>query len=86
MVSEKAERFKASALSLGARLIAAARSVARMVIDGARMVIAGAREVRSGLQHAMRERHLSGGDVAYGVIAIMSPIVFALIVVFVLSA
>ncbi len=85
-VSEAAERLKASASSFGARLIAAARSVARMVIDGARAVIAGAREVRSRLAHVMRERHLSGGDVAYGVLAIMSPVVFALIVVFVLSA
>ena len=86
MVSEKAERLKGSASIFGAHLTAAARSVARMVVGGARAVIAGAREVRSGLVHAMRERHLSGGDVAYGVIAIMSPVVFALIVVFVLSA
>jgi hypothetical protein len=86
VASAAAERLTGSARSSGARLIAAALSFARMVIDGARAVIAGAREIRSGLTHVMRERHVSGGDVAYGVIAIMSPVVFALIVVFVLSA
>ena len=86
VASAAAESLKGSARSTGARLFAAALSFARMVIDGAKAVIAGAREVRSGLAHVMRERHVSGGDVAYGVIAIMSPVVFALIVVFVLSA
>jgi hypothetical protein len=48
-------------------------------------VVSGARADARLLAKRMRQRDISGGDVAYALLAVLSAVVFALVVVFVLS-